>query len=92
MAIQTQGELVVVLTDVILKIDRTLSEQSHNPTLSTAARDLKLLAEHLKKGAKPTPQHIKSLLSASSIVRDTMKSEEMYDRMLDIEDFVQSMP
>jgi hypothetical protein len=92
MAIHTVGELDVVMMDVVLKIERQLSEQPHgNAALAAAVRDMKQLADHLRKGGKPSPQQIKSLLTASSTVRDTVKSDDMYDRMLDIEDYVQTL-
>jgi hypothetical protein len=91
MAIQSASELDFVLTDIILKIDRALAEQPRNAPLAAAGRDLKQLASSLRKGNKPTSQELRSLQSASSTVRDKLSSDEVYDRMLDIEDFVQSM-
>lgn len=90
MAIQTDSELEVVLRDIILRVDRTLHER-HCPPLEGAARDLKLLAAQLKRKEKPNPQQIRSLLSASVAVRDNLQSDEVFDRMLDIEDFLQTI-
>ncbi len=90
MAIQTNSELEVVLRDIILQVDRTLHER-HCPPLEGAVRDLKALAAQIKRKEKPSPQQIKSLLSASVAVRDNLQSDNVFDRMLDIEDYLQTM-
>jgi hypothetical protein len=80
------------MMDLVLKIERQLSELPHgNAPLSAAVRDMKQLADHIRKGGTPSPQQIKSLLTASATVRDTVKNDEMYDRMLDIEDYLQTL-
>ncbi|MCK6590103.1 MAG: hypothetical protein HUU21_02295 [Polyangiaceae bacterium] len=89
MAIQTNSELEVVLQDIILKVDRTLHERYCTP-LEAAVRDLRVIAQVLKRNEKLTPQHVRSLLSASTAVRDNLQSDEVFDRMLDIEDYIQA--
>jgi hypothetical protein len=89
MAIHTNSELEVVLRDIILKVDRTLHERYCTP-LEAAVRDLRMIAHLIKRNEKLTPQHIRALTSASVAVRDNLQSDDVFDRMLDIEDFIEA--
>ena len=90
MAIHTNSELEVVLRDIILRVDRTLHERYCTP-LEAAVRDLRMIALLIKRNEKLNQQHIRSLLSASVAVRDNLNSDDVFDRMLDIEDYIQGM-
>jgi hypothetical protein len=89
MAIHTNSELEVVLRDIILKVDRTLHERYCTP-LEAAVRDLRMIAQLMKRNEKLTPQHIRALMSASVAVRDNLQSDDVFDRMLDIEDYIEA--
>jgi hypothetical protein len=90
MAIHTNSELEVVLRDIILRVDRTLHERYCTP-LEAAVRDLRMIALLVKRNEKLTPQHRRALLNASVAVRDNLNADAVFDRMLDIEDYIETM-
>jgi hypothetical protein len=89
MAIHNNSELEVVLRDIILRVDRTLHERYCTP-LEAAVRDLRMIALLVKRNEKLTPQHKRALLAASTAVRDNLQADDVFDKMLDIEDYIEA--
>lgn len=92
MSISNREELDAVLAEMTLKIDRLLNEGGHRSELVEANRNLKRLGEYLKKHEKPTGGQVKSLLAATSLIRDKFQNDDrLCDQSFDVEDFVQAM-
>jgi hypothetical protein len=91
MAIQTQGEFDVQMSDVILQVDRLCADRPRDGALSGARRNLGVIADRMKRGQKVDARDRQTLATAFGAIRSAVGSDDAFeDKIADLEDWIDS--
>ena len=88
MAIQSGSEISVLLTDILMKVERLIEEAPHNVALQTAKKTLNNVEQTLRKGKELSLLQLQSFNTAAETLRSELSDEEAADHLLDIQDYL----
>ena len=88
MAIQSGSEISVILTDILMKMERLLEENPRNGGLMNAKRTLVNVEETLRKGKELSLIQLQSFNTAADALRSALHDEAAADHLYDIQDFL----
>jgi hypothetical protein len=87
MAIQSGGEAHIILTNIVLKVDRYIETAPRNDSLAGAKRSLGVVADAVKQGKKLTLMQLQGMQKAAEAIRAFSNEEKVADDLYDLEDF-----
>lgn len=87
MAIQTGGEASVILTNIVLKVDRFIESAPRNDSLMIAKRSLRAVNDAVRQGKKLTLMQLQGMQKAAEAIRKFSNDEKVADDLFDLEDF-----
>ncbi len=89
MAIQSKSEISVILTDILMKLERMLETDPHNAQLESAKKTLILTGKLLKKDQSLSAKDLQSLSSAADTLRSAVPEDEaMANHLYDVQDYL----
>lgn len=89
MAIQSKSEIGVILTDILLRLERLTEERPHDAALQSAEKTLVATARILKKGGAPSQKDLSALAAAADTLRGALPDDdEMANHLYDIQDYL----
>jgi hypothetical protein len=93
MAIQSKSEISVILTDILLKLERMLETDPHNASLEAAKKTLLLTGKLVKQDAPLTAKDLQALSTAADTLRSAVPEDEgMANHLYDVQDFLALPP
>jgi hypothetical protein len=86
-SINSKAEFEVVLSDILLNLERISYERPNDAALVQARRDLKLVGDAVKRDGT-TKQLIDRFGKASEVARAAANDADFDDRLFDLADFM----
>ncbi|AKT37872.1 hypothetical protein [Chondromyces crocatus] len=90
MAVQSSGEFEIIMNNIVMRLDRRLSEQPNNTLLVRSKGVMTESIQWARQGKKITPAQLKSFTDACDQIRDSFRSDTpLSDKLFDLLDFLE---
>lgn len=90
MAVQSSGELEIIINNIVMKLDRRLADQPNNTNLVVAKGVMTDAIEWAQGSEKLAPARLKSFADACDVLRENFRNEtELSDQLFDLLDFLE---
>lgn len=90
MAVQSSGELEIIINNIVMKLDRRLADQPNNTNLVRAKGIMTSAVQWSQATEKLGAAQLKSFADACDVLRENFRNDtQLSDQLFDLLDFLE---